>query len=697
MKKIVSGTLVTLMIAGSTVGSFAAVNFSDVPNNHWAKEYINKMADKKIISGYFDDYSLKTTFKPDQSVTYIEAMQMIYNTLKISNQLKSTNGLVAKHSAVMKENKIPQWAQEAMAYGLEYGIFRPDDLKLIIKNEKQVSAKKVDVAVFIGKAVDMKDQIDPLPVLNFKDADSISTVAKPYVDLLAKKNIVSGDDQKKFNPNSIVNRAVMATMCSKTYDLLSTNNNINNTNSNQSVMEYKEGMIEYLAPNGSIMILKNKLGEKKSYNVKTIYAKKDDTSVLVSSLKVGDSVKVAINKNSEIDNIEVMKNQISMDENNVRTIDYVSEDTNMIMLKDEKGNTQVYNVKGVKITINGKAKRIDDLSKGDIVKLYFDRAGDLEEIKMDKEATEMEGQVISLVDKGAYYLLTVRDKKNFAVKKDLKVYDTVEIKQDKEKISIKKLVEGEHIWVKYSADRAMKIEIDSKEVIYDGILESKVLFRGEPMIKLRLNDGKVMDFEIADKATIRRDRHRSELDELQKGDLATVTVKYNRIVEILAAGIDERSKDEGTIKQIIIGDPSKITIETDDKATYTYEVSDSVRVDIDGKSADLKDLNVHYKVKFRIENNKVYRIDADKKASKDTITGEVIRVYDGSRYVAVRYFDKNKSDYVKISVLITDDTKIIGTDGKDMNFKRLREDDTVVMDGRYDGDIFIANRIVQWD
>lgn len=622
MKKKVSFILVTMVILASTISSFAAIVFSDVASSHWAKDYIGKAAEKKIIGGYVNDETLKAEFKPDNNVSYVESIQMIYNMLKAANKLKNTTGLTQKHGSTMITNKIPQWAQEAIAYALEYNILHPEDLKSFMSKDKQIIAKRVDVAIFLGKALDMKDALDPLPILKFVDAELVKSQAVPYVDLLVKKKIVNGDTLNKFNPNQPVTRAQMATMCSKSYDMLMENN---------------------------------------------------------SPVTPPVPIKPIEPKNTSKE----------------RIIDYVAEDTDMIVVKDAKGNTEVYNLKGVSIKINGKSKDIDDLDKGDGIRLSFNSKGELESIEVDNAVTTMEARIESIVDRGDYHLMTVRNKENLLLKKELKIYDSTEIEYDDEKSSVDRLVAGEEVYIKYVGDRAMKIEMESEEAIYDGILDSPVIFKTYPILKININSGKTMEFEIEDDATIRRDRRKAYLDELEKGDIATITVERGKIVEIIAASRDERSKDEGVIKQIIIGDPSKITILTDNKGTITYEISNGVDVEIDNKDAELKDLDIHYEVELKINNGKVTKIEAEEHASKDSVTGEIVKVYSKFDYMTVKAFDKASEKYDTVSVAITDDTKIFSTSGDAIGLRNLDEEDHVYVDGYYDDDIFVANKIIQ--
>jgi hypothetical protein len=615
-----------LLVAVNTISTFAATPFSDVPSDHWGKGFIEKAADKKIITGYLDDKTLQMKFKPENPVNYVESVQMIYNTLKAANKLKANTGLIQKHSVNMKANNIPDWAQEAVAYGLEYGILHKDDLKSFTNKDVLNNAKRVDVAIFLGKSLDMEDAIDPLPMLNFVDAETIKSQAVPYVDLLVDKKIVSGDATNKFNPNQVITRAQMATMCWNTYELFNTSGG---------------------------------------------------STVVTPPVTTPPVITTPAEKTMEF------------------TIDYVAEDTKMIVVKDTKGETKVYNLSGVSIKINGKTKSIDDLSKGDIGKLTFDSSNTLKSIEINNAVTTMEGKILKISDLGDYHLVKVQDQRSSLLVMELKVYDTTEIEYDDEKISINKLNEDDTVYVKYVGDRIISMEVEEEEKEYSGILESAVNFKSSPTIKLRLNNGDVLELKIDEDASIRRDGSKEDLDELEAGDLATVIVEYGKVVKLTATSRVEKTKDEGVIKEIIIGNPSKITILNEDKKTVTYEIAKTATIKIDGETSDLKDLGIQYEVTLRLDNGRVTRITADAETSTNTLTGEIVKLYDKYDRLTVSVFDKDEKDYVTISVEVTEDTIILSDTGETTRLSRLDEEDMVFIDGYYDDDIFVANKIIQ--
>ena len=69
MKRILLFLLVTVLLLSSI--SFAK-EFSDVPTSHWAYEFISKLSDEGVISGYGDG-----TYAPSKNVTRAEFLKLI--------------------------------------------------------------------------------------------------------------------------------------------------------------------------------------------------------------------------------------------------------------------------------------------------------------------------------------------------------------------------------------------------------------------------------------------------------------------------------------------------------------------------------------------------------------------------------------------------------------------------------------------
>ena len=78
-----------------------ATKFADVPADHWATGYINVAVDMGVIAGYPDG-----TFKPENQVTFAEAIKMIVAALGYTPKANALGGYPGGYLAVAAEEKI---------------------------------------------------------------------------------------------------------------------------------------------------------------------------------------------------------------------------------------------------------------------------------------------------------------------------------------------------------------------------------------------------------------------------------------------------------------------------------------------------------------------------------------------------------------------------------------------------------------
>jgi len=167
-------------------------SFKDI-NNHWAKESITNLVDKKIVSGYIDG-----TFKPNNLITRQELATIIMKALDIKPAVGDT---------VFKDNdKLPTWAKGYVKAAYDNGIITGyNDGTFMGSNQ----CSRQEVAVMINKAFKhgtTKEQ------LRFKDSNNIGNWAKDYVAKALQLKIIKGYNDNTFLPNKMINRAEAVTM-----------------------------------------------------------------------------------------------------------------------------------------------------------------------------------------------------------------------------------------------------------------------------------------------------------------------------------------------------------------------------------------------------------------------------------------------------------------------------------------------------
>lgn len=280
MKRKMAMALAAVLVAGSLPVTVSAATFSDINEVSWASSTIQAVSDKGLINGYEDG-----TFRAKNNVTYSEAMVMIYNLMDKTGNLKaSATNTLPIYQSVLNTYKIPTWSQSTVAYGLSAQILMAADLPKFTTDGVSNPATRQDVAVMFGRALSEKYDIYAGTGVNYNDSWRISDEAMPYVDLLTRLGIVTGDDNGNFNPTANITRAEMAVIMNKTYDLLT--NELSNTGEITEIVNHDGNYydIDVKMDNGE----RNKLSISDD-NI-SIYNKDGSREMPISSLTKGDRV-----------------------------------------------------------------------------------------------------------------------------------------------------------------------------------------------------------------------------------------------------------------------------------------------------------------------------------------------------------------------------------------------------------------------
>ncbi len=222
MKKKFALLLSLALVMGSATAAWASVTFSDLNDVPWsgARNYIMAAADLQLMVGEKNEDGT-SLFRANDKVTYCEAMQLAYNILVSQGEASPSDAVTLKWKSAMEGYHLPEWAYEAVAYGLEEGIVTVGDLSGFMKNDTTSNqATREDVAVIFGRALNQGKTLTTSST-SFSDNASISTAARPYVAYLQKEKILVGDEENKFNPKNLINRAEMAVITTKTYSAVS--------------------------------------------------------------------------------------------------------------------------------------------------------------------------------------------------------------------------------------------------------------------------------------------------------------------------------------------------------------------------------------------------------------------------------------------------------------------------------------------
>ncbi len=370
MKKYAFAALtIACCTAFSSIG-YAASGFADINNIPWATTYINSVADKGLMVGDYNKAG-KKVFRGNDNMTYTEAAQLIYTIVKstgFSDDITETG--IQKYTMEMNSEGVPAWGQKAVAFCREKGIITSYNLTKFTTNGKSNNITREDMAVFFGKALAVVYPVSSGTSLSFSDTASISAEAKPYVELLNVKGIVSGDNNNKFNPSANITRAEVAVLASKTYNLMKkgvpTNSESGYTQTTGVVASIAETngtwLLRILTANGTEGFVLD--------NSTPVYINSTN-NVGPKGIGLGDTVQVS-HYNAEIAKVTITKDAV-VDANIVNRQDYgktitdkgefISAGNYSIKILDKSNREVSYVIAtDAKITLDGKTATMRQLS-----------------------------------------------------------------------------------------------------------------------------------------------------------------------------------------------------------------------------------------------------------------------------------------------------------------------------------------------
>ncbi len=168
------------------------VKFSDVPNNFWASNFIQSLAERDIIT-----QTDNNKFEPDKPVTRAEFASQIPKVFEEKSTRKSVNYEDVKVDST-RQTEIQTATKSGFLSGYPGNVFRP---------EQEVS--RLQVLVSLASGLNLEIPSNPDAVLSiYKDKETIPNWAKEKVAAATAAGlVVSHPDVTTLNPNKPATRA----------------------------------------------------------------------------------------------------------------------------------------------------------------------------------------------------------------------------------------------------------------------------------------------------------------------------------------------------------------------------------------------------------------------------------------------------------------------------------------------------------
>ncbi len=556
------------LVAVSTIIIVLVMNI-----NFWAKEYIEKMAEKNIITGYGD-----ATFRPSKNVSKLGAVVMIFRTIKAADKLGNVDleDLVEEYDSVLEANNVPSWAQEAIAFALEKDIISEDELEGFIDGNTFTDAKRIEVARYLGKALNLylKEDINKkIFTFSFKDIEFIGSKDMPYLDLLIDRNIINGagDTNGNFNPNKPIIRASVAKMLSVSYDILEdleVGQVEEQVLPEEEQLTVKEVIITDVFEDSETLIFKDENDKRDIAGIGDAEIIINDKEADIDDLEKDKTAKLYYDEDGKIVKIEVDSNITSF-EGKIKSIINMGGYYLITVENDEDDNRETFKINDdTVIKLNDDEAELEDLEDGDIVTMEIEE-GVATEITAQSKTRIYKGILESsgvIFDRYPKIIVKTDSDKIY----ELRVDEDADVKRNGKTKSLMALVKGDIVIVTTEYDKVEKIVATTLENEDEGII-SEIIISREPKITIINNDDETRTYNVSPNADIEIDDKDAEIYDLRLDYRVNLEIESNTVKKIEAEKVELSNTVTGIIVEVF-DDFDAITVRIND-GNGTKEIS----------------------------------------------------------------------------------------------------------------------------
>lgn len=603
-KSAIIGIMGIMFVMLSTVLSFAAPTvFADI-DGHWAKEYIEDVYKRQIITGYPD-----ATFKPQGDITKLETIVTIAKLMGYSDN--EGQYYINQYKQKLEDNNIPDWAQGTVAYALFNDILLEKELQSLVSVSNQTYAKRHEVAIYIGRVLQYGagEELEKIYVIPYKDEMSISNEAKPYVNLLLNKKILDEfSNDGRFLPNNEITRAEVAKLISLSAKILDdvSDGDINVepgpiiSPPTDIVRKTINGYIDNIIFGDKNIISIKSEGSRLIYEIDS----KADISIngkvaAVEQLEIGQEATVIVEDNIIID-VEVFSNKEVLEG---YFYYYLPGQMPKVFIKDNKDVIHDFSfTNNSRVYFSDKLTNIESLNLGDMITITYI---DDEIIKIEAEPKEkyFEGVVRAKNDNKDDYTLEVLLDNNII--ETFTIESKTKLRRDRRSARFEDIKIGDEVEITTEYETVTLVNAFSVKETVEGYIK-KIDIGPKIEITVEKQDGTVETFILTPKTVIRVEEKRTGIYDLRLNYEVELEIENDEVLWVEAYRSFQGSSYIGKVTyadtrrgilELQIKAHEKIEIYVDDETTYIDENEEPIR---------FKDIYIDDEVGVFAEDNGYY-------------------------------------------------------------------------------------------
>lgn len=645
-KRFAALALVLAVLLALAAAPAGAASFSDL-SGHWAKADVEDVAGRGLVKGYTNG-----TFKPDNKMTYCEALLFCSRAAGLSAGVKSR--IAADWSGRMADllpADMVSWASEEMAVCLETGVISTTELKAL-KDAGSLSRSitRETLVMYLARAMQLAPLAESLTVYNtsFRDSASISSALRPYVYLLNSYGIIKGNESNEFMPKGSLTRAEMATMLRRAVDFMADRGIVTELPA-YTDNTWSGGVIVSVTDTGggtSLLALSSDLSGAKSIPLPaSVQIYKNNMLTTASALKVGDYARVNFNSAGTAVSVRLggaltaytgtvsalsreeititvpsgttmrlpldrfTEVQAGREVGGVGLLDLETQYTEATCLVDEMGHTAGLQLNGGGWEEKGLIAGVESAAGGDTLQLSSFN-GEITRYNIPAGAAVSVNGMVGVLS-GAY----------------TGKYAVLRIDRDTGEVT--------------------SVAVDTTAVYLQGAIKDVAAAVNPRTITLtEVSTNKATTYELAAGALVTYEGRDTALRDVRSGWFATLLLSGNQVIRVDA--YPGSAMTEGTISAILYGAGTTtldVTLEDGTAVTYLVDMSDLPVIYRDDKRSSIDKLRVGDEVTVTVRYNVVTEIEAFPQSANLSATITRITMESGGMTADVTLSDGSSQSY----------------------------------------------------
>lgn len=202
MKAFLNLLFIVILLSHFLVPQSAQASFSDI-EKHWAKQPIDKINAIGLVKGYPDK-----TYRPNQAVTYLEAITLVLNGTGYAEEIAKIKKV---KNAPPSPYPVP-WGQNYMDFAVKQN-FLPQSILLNFSPDKPIN--RGELAYLLAKALYLGDE---QPSRLFSDVNNSTPEILTAIISVQGLGLMSGYPDGTFRPSAQLSRAEVTAILGRLYD-----------------------------------------------------------------------------------------------------------------------------------------------------------------------------------------------------------------------------------------------------------------------------------------------------------------------------------------------------------------------------------------------------------------------------------------------------------------------------------------------